>query len=187
MLTSVHKREWMGLGKGQDRVGKAKLRGRLQGLTMLKTWPPPFKLVQSSSGAVPYAEHRFRIGMQQEGSTAVADETITISPGLPFRAAMVLAIIADALQIIVFPLFIAGALSPADDLLDFAIAALMVHLLGWQWEFLPSFLAKLVPGVDLVPFWTMAVANVYRKSKRIAVTAEESRQQNSALKDPQSS
>jgi hypothetical protein len=63
----------------------------------------------------------------------------------------------------------------------------MVHLLGWQWEFLPSFLAKLVPGVDLVPFWTMAVANVYRKSKRIAVTAEESRQQNSALKDPQSS
>jgi hypothetical protein len=125
--------------------------------------------------------------MQQEGSTAVADETITISPGLPFRAAMVLAIIADALQIIVFPLFIEGALSPADDVLDFAIAAVMVHLLGWQWEFLPSFLAKLVPGVDLVPFWTMAVANVYRKSKRIAVIAEESRQEHSALKDPQRS
>jgi len=30
-----------------------------------------------------------------------------------------------------------------------------------------------VPGVDLVPFWTLAVANVYRKSKRIAVEAEE--------------
>ena len=117
----------------------------------------------------------------------MADETITISPGSRFRAAMVLAIIADALQIIVFPLFIEGALSPADDFLDFAIAAVMVHLLGWQWEFLPSFLAKLVPGVDLVPFWTMAVANVYRKSKRIAVTAEESPQQHSALKDPQGS
>jgi hypothetical protein len=50
-----------------------------------------------------------------------------------------------------------------------------------------AFLAKLVPGVDLVPFWTMAVANVYRKSKRIAVTAEESRQQHPALKDPQHS
>ena len=97
---------------------------------------------------------------------------------------MLLAIIADALQIIVFPMFIEGALSPAEDLLDFAIAAVLVHLLGWQWEFLPSFLAKLVPGVDLVPFWTMAVANVYRKSKRIAVTAEESRQQHSALRDP---
>jgi hypothetical protein len=66
-------------------------------------------------------------------------------------------------------------------------AALLVNLLGWHWEFLPSFLAKLVPGVDLVPFWTMAVANVYRKSKRIAVTAEESREQHAALKDPQGS
>jgi hypothetical protein len=100
---------------------------------------------------------------------------------------MMLAIIADALQIVVFPSFIEGALSPADDILDFGIAAVLVQLLGWHWEFLPSFLAKLVPGVDLVPFWTMAVANVYRKSKRIAVTTEESRQQHPALKDPQHS
>ena len=98
---------------------------------------------------------------------------------------MVLAIVADALQIIVFPLFVEGALSPADDILDFGIAAILINLLGWHWEFLPSFLAKLVPGVDLVPFWTMAVANVYRKSKQIAVTEEESRQQHKALKDPQ--
>jgi hypothetical protein len=49
----------------------------------------------------------------------------------------------------------------------------MVHLLGWHWEFLPSFFAKLVPGVDLVPFWTMAVANVYRKAKHIAAAAAE--------------
>ena len=97
-----------------------------------------------------------------------------------------LAIIADALQIVVFPLFVEGALSPADDVLDFGIAALLVHLLGWHWEFLPSFMAKLVPGVDLVPFWTMAVANVYWKSKRIAVTAEENRQQHAALRDPHS-
>jgi hypothetical protein len=79
------------------------------------------------------------------------------------------------------------AASPADDILDFAIGATNVHLLGWHWEFLPSFLAKLVPGVDLVPFWTMAVANIYRKSKRIAVAAEESREQHPALKDPQRS
>ena len=98
---------------------------------------------------------------------------------------MVLAVIADALQIVVFPLFVEGALSPADDVLDFGIAAMMVHLMGWHWEFLPTFLAKLVPGVDLVPFWTLAVASVYRKSKRIAVAAEESRQQHPALRDPQ--
>jgi len=114
-------------------------------------------------------------------------DTITISPGSRFRAAMVLAIIADALQIAVFPLFVEGALSPADDILDFGVAALLVHLLGWHWEFLPSFFAKLVPGVDLVPFWTMAVANVYRKSKRIAVAAEERREEHPALGDGQHS
>ena len=95
---------------------------------------------------------------------------------------MVLAILADALQIVVFPLFAAGALSPADDVLDLAVAAVLVHLLGWHWEFLPSFFAKLVPGVDLVPFWTMAVANVYRKSKQTVVITEENREQHPARK-----
>jgi hypothetical protein len=41
-------------------------------------------------------------------------------------------------------------------------------------------LSKLVPKVDLVPFWTLAVANVYRKSKRIAVNAEENGEEQSA-------
>ena len=40
-----------------------------------------------------------------------------------------------------------------------------------------SFLAKLVPGIDLVPFWTIAVANVYRKTKRVAAAAEATSQQ----------
>jgi hypothetical protein len=128
--------------------------------------------------------------MSMEQHTAMTQDTITISPGSRFRAAMVLAIIADALQIAVFPLFVEGALSPADDVLDFGVAALLVNLLGWHWEFLPSFFAKLVPGVDLVPFWTLAVANVYRKSKQIAVAKEEEeeeeedRQPHPALKDP---
>jgi hypothetical protein len=100
---------------------------------------------------------------------------------------MILAILADALQIVVFPVFVEGGLSPADDVLDLGIGALMVQLLGWHWEFLPTFVAKLVPGVDLVPFWTIAVANVYRKSKRIAVTAEETRGDHPALSDGQGS
>jgi hypothetical protein len=117
----------------------------------------------------------------------MTNDAITISPGSHFRAAMTLAIVADAVQIIIFPLFAAGAASPADDVLDFGVGALMVNLLGWHWEFLPSFLAKLVPGIDLVPFWTLAVANVYRKSKRIAVAAEESRDQHPELRAPQGS
>jgi hypothetical protein len=98
---------------------------------------------------------------------------------------MVLAIVADALQIVVFPLFVQGALSPADDVLDLAVAAVLVRLLGWHWEFLPAFLAELVPGVNFVPFWTLAVANVYRRWKQITVTAEETREQRPALRDPQ--
>jgi hypothetical protein len=101
---------------------------------------------------------------------------LSISPVSRFRAAMALAIIADALQVIVFPLFIQGGASPADDVLDFGVGVVLTQLLGWHWEFLPSFFAKLVPGVDLVPFWTMAVANVYRKSKQLPVTIEGSRE-----------
>jgi len=99
---------------------------------------------------------------------------------------MILAMAADALQIFVFPLFAEGALSPADDVLDIAVAAVLVNLLGWHWEFLPAFLAELVPGVDLVPFWTMAVISVYRKWKQ-TVIAEEPREQHPALEGRQNS
>ncbi len=106
----------------------------------------------------------------------MTDDSITVSLGMRFRVAMILAVVADALQVIFFPFFLEGAESPADDFLDLGVGAVLVYLLGWHWEFLPSFLAKLVPGVDLVPFWTLAVANVYRKSKRTLVTAEDPKQ-----------
>jgi hypothetical protein len=97
---------------------------------------------------------------------------------------MILAMLADALQIFVFPLFIEGAASPADDILDVGVGAALFYLLGWHWEFLPSFLGKLVPGIDLAPFWTIAVASVYRKSKLIAVNPEEGSEELPAFRDP---
>jgi hypothetical protein len=111
----------------------------------------------------------------------MSEDNITLSPGARFKTAMALAIAADVLQIAVFPLFVAGAVSPADDLLDLGIGVVMTQLLGWHWEFLPSFLGKLLPGVDLVPFWTLAVANVYRKSKKIATEQSQHHQ----LENPQ--
>jgi hypothetical protein len=98
---------------------------------------------------------------------------------------MVLAMAADACQIFLFPLFGEGALSPADDVLDVAVAAVLTTLLGWHWEFLPAFAAELVPGVDLVPFWTLAVINVYRKWKQITVAPEETPEQRPTLPKPQ--
>jgi len=122
-----------------------------------------------------------------KAASAATEDPITLSPRWQFRAAMILAMAADALQILWFPLFAEGALSPADDVLDLAVAAVLVNLLGWHWEFLPAFLAELVPGVDLVPFWTFAVINVYRKWKQITITTEEAREQRPALKGQQNS
>ena len=112
----------------------------------------------------------------------MTDDEIQILPGSAFRWAMVLAIAADALQLVVYPLFFESAFSPADDALDLCIAAMLVHLPGWHWEFLPSFFAKFAPGVDLVPFWTMAVINnVYRKQKLSVINAEEIAEHHRAL------
>src|SRR3954471_7363144 len=97
---------------------------------------------------------------------------ITISSGMKMRAAMALAVIADVLQMALFPLFIEGAASPFDDVLDLAMAGVLSYLLGWHWEFAPSFIGKLVPGVDFVPLWSLAVANVWRKSKQMEPGSE---------------
>jgi hypothetical protein len=144
---------------------------------------PPYEILRTGSlircvlFGCPSEVARVRWGVKRLGTqrTAVTDDTITISERTRFQVAMIIAIIADALQIFLMPFLVEGATSPADDILDLGIGAALFSLLGWHWEFLPSFVAKLVPGVDLVPFWTMAVANVYRKSKRIAVSAEEIR------------
>jgi len=114
----------------------------------------------------------------------VTQDDLNLSPMMRFRIAFILAMIADALQIAVFPLFVEGAASPADDILDVGVGAVLYYLLGWHWEFLPSFLGKLVPGVDLAPFWTLAVANVYRKSKGIVASTEETAKELPAFRDP---
>jgi hypothetical protein len=99
-------------------------------------------------------------------------ESITISSGPKLRTAMMLAIAADLFQIVIFPLVMEGAPSPVDDALDVGVAVMLTAMLGWHWEFLPSFLAKITPGVDLVPFWTLAVANVYRRNKKLVAEME---------------
>jgi hypothetical protein len=64
---------------------------------------------------------------------------------------------ADVIQIGLAPLFFEGGLSVFDVLLDLVMAGILTRLVGWHWAFLPAFLAELVPGVDLVPSWTLAV------------------------------
>src|SRR5689334_1288867 len=83
-----------------------------------------------------------------------------------YRQAWFIAIVADAIQIVGLPLFAPGAVSPADTVLDLAVAALLYRILGWHWDLLPSFAAELVPGLDLFPTWTAAVFFMTRGAVR---------------------
>ena len=73
------------------------------------------------------------------------------------RAARAIAMLADLAQIVVFPAFSQGGLSPVNDALDVAVGLALTWLVGWHWAFLPSFLSELIPIWDLVPTWTAAV------------------------------
>ncbi|HEX7614044.1 MAG TPA: hypothetical protein VF554_02090 [Thermoanaerobaculia bacterium] len=87
---------------------------------------------------------------------------------LPRRvlAARVIAVLADAVQIGFLPLFAGGAPEGFDAVLDVAVGATMVALVGWHWAFLPAFAAELVPVVDLAPTWTLAVLLATRRTGR---------------------
>jgi hypothetical protein len=79
------------------------------------------------------------------------------------RLAWLIAMAADAIQIVGFPIFVEGVVSPADSALDLVVAFVLIRLLGWHWAFLPSLAAELIPGMDLFPTWTAAVWYVTRQ------------------------
>ncbi len=73
------------------------------------------------------------------------------------------AVAADLLQIVVFPAFFPGILSPLNGALDVLVGLAMVLMLGWHVAFLPTFVAELIPFMDLFPTWTLAVFYVTRQ------------------------
>lgn len=83
------------------------------------------------------------------------------------------AMAADAIQIAIFPLFVPGGISPVNDALDIAVAVIIIGLLGWNWAFLPSAIAEVVPFLDLVPSWTAAVLFATRKGASAPATSDE--------------
>ena len=76
------------------------------------------------------------------------------------RAALAIALAADAVQIVLLPFFMEGAAAPWNDALDVAVGGMMLALLGWHVAFLPAFLGELVPLLNLFPTWTAAVVFV---------------------------
>jgi len=78
-------------------------------------------------------------------------------------AARGIALAADALQIVLFPLFVGGLPEGADAALDVGVGALLWWLCGFHAAFLPTFVGEALPTVDLFPTWTLAVLFVTRK------------------------
>ena len=70
--------------------------------------------------------------------------------------------VADLVQMGLWPVFFEGAFSWLNDALDVAVAVVMVLLVGWHWALLPSLVAEVVPGLNLFPTWTAAIAYVMR-------------------------
>ena len=73
------------------------------------------------------------------------------------RAAWMVAAGADLLQMVLFPFFSEGWLSPADDVLDVVVALALSKLIGFHWAFLPAAVAEVIPLVEVVPTWTASV------------------------------
>jgi hypothetical protein len=87
-------------------------------------------------------------------------------------AARTLAVVADAVQIGLLPLFVGGALSTVNDIVDVVVALAMIALVGWHWAFVPAFLSEMVPVFDLVPTWTAAVFFATRAQPMASVGRE---------------
>jgi hypothetical protein len=62
-----------------------------------------------------------------------------------------------------------------DDLLDIAVGAAMVRLVGWHWVFLPSFLGKLIQLFDEIPCLDIGGIVRSRRTRQVAIGLESGR------------
>ena len=103
--------------------------------------------------------------------TPVTPVSVTHVPGWSRRRvwlARAIALFVDLLQIVLLPLALGGAASPVVDALDVVTGIVLIAMLGWHWSFLPTFLAEILPVIDVTPTWTIAVLFVTRKRRQQA-------------------
>jgi len=73
------------------------------------------------------------------------------------QIARAVAIVADALQLVLLPLFVEGFASVLNDALDVVVGIILVRLVGWNPVFLPTIVVELLPFGNLAPTWTIAL------------------------------
>jgi hypothetical protein len=74
------------------------------------------------------------------------------------RVAWAIALTVDALQLATAPAELGGPpIWLIEGAVDLVTMAVLWAIVGFHWAFLPSFVTKLLPFVDLAPTWTLAV------------------------------
>jgi hypothetical protein len=77
------------------------------------------------------------------------------------RKAWMVALAADFLQWVLFPVFLGAGLG-ANAAIDLIVGFLLIRWMGWHLAFLPAFVTELVPIANFVPSWTLAMLVVTR-------------------------
>jgi hypothetical protein len=97
--------------------------------------------------------------LARQAREAVGHGSLAISPKKK-QIALGVAAIADVIQVVFWPAMAEGAVSPFEDVLDIAVAAILIYVLGFQWRLVFAFALELVPGLDLFPSWTAVVLSM---------------------------
>lgn len=93
-------------------------------------------------------------------ATSRSGRGVTGSAPGDVRRAWMVALAADFVQWVLFPIFMSGtAINAGVDLL---VAFLLVRWMGWHLAFLPAFVTELIPIANFVPSWTLAMWVVTR-------------------------
>jgi hypothetical protein len=69
--------------------------------------------------------------------------------------ARVIAVAADALQIVLSPALTWAV--PVNVAIDVIVALILIKLVGWHIAFTPTFAVEVLPIAELAPTWTVAV------------------------------
>jgi hypothetical protein len=87
-------------------------------------------------------------------------------PARRWKIALVVALVADAVQLGLVPLFGEGVFSAPDDVLDVLVAVVLLVTLGPRLRLAGALAIELVPGATLLPTWTAVVLSLPRERSR---------------------
>lgn len=79
--------------------------------------------------------------------------------------ALVCAVVADALQIALAPIFVLGAVSPFDLGLDLIMFVFTLRVFGWSVAILPTCIVELLPIATELPTWTATTIYLIKRQK----------------------